>query len=634
VAANAVAFLVGMGVKELSAEGRIQSIPGAREDAAITNWTRGDIPQYPTEPQIYKLYWTGRLGAVGSAEAKRKRNTLLETIGEHLKYRPPGAVPSYIQSWLNVYAPNKDFKTYLRDTRYAAWRGMLNLSQPFPPSEMWIHWALQNHFGVTWEDVDKRLERDGWTVPRHRDMVVAQQLYLPSAQEDIHYYGRGLEANSALLGLSVDMPESVHDSLNRWGYNWARAVSDQETPDYRPQAWLQSRPTIDPITAQQLYWRLTDNNTERWTKIVPGVSHFTAAHLSAHYTASEYSESQRAWLQVAATPLVGHRIYSQAVQFGIVDLSNYKVHLQEEGFHPDDVTTLLQVGLAHKQQYQQPWIKSNRDRATTDLIKCLENLYEVGGIERAKVEPQLAEIVHDSTVAFRLLENIDLCRAAGIQKSAVASIRSRFLSAEIDAATAGQKLAILGIIPLRIGQYLQEWSLEFTPRHREIETGQILSLVAGGYINVAEASTRLRHLGYADPDSILLIATAEAKLSQMRAKEVAARQKADNAAKKAVATEATAKAKQLAALAKQHVAEAKQLMADARKAEPLNELKKLYRAGIIDAGLLTQRMTDYGYPMEFIEWTIQQLQTEPLTKQAKEQRAAVASGENLLSGPT
>jgi hypothetical protein len=275
------------------------------------------------------------------------------------------------------------------------------------------------------------------------------------------------------------------------------------------------------------------------------------------------------------------RSAAQAFAIGVLEENEVRTIFGNLGFTFDEATQAMERAVADltRQVYQRA-----RSRVIARVQAQVQSAQAAGVIRPQDAAVALEQLGFPQEQAEALASLNDAAARTALVKQATARIKHAVLAGEIAADYAAAALAQLGITNEASARFLLAWSVEQTPNRRRRTAAQITADVASGHMGTQEAVVRLTNLGYPDADVRLFLADAQAKVTTLKARELAAAQR--DSRTRAAALQRIQKAAEA-----QRAAATKKLA----RLSPVGKLQKWAAQGIIGRNFFFSRLEAMGY---------------------------------------
>lgn len=241
-------------------------------------------------------------------------------------------------------------------------------------------------------------------------------------------------------------------------------------------------------------------------------------------------------------------------------------------------------------------------------ITAIEQSYQEGVVDSTTALGALTSLGFPPSLAEASLQAIDLAHRTQALRQAKGLLRKAVLRGELSVANAASELVTLGYTSERATEWAQLTGFELEVSQKHIPAGKIVDLASKGLLTMEVARQRLLNLGYAEPDTMLLVAEAEYKYLEAEAKSLSAADKA--AAKQSKAVEAGIQKSQ---------AQQARLQRELCRLVPVSRLQTWYADRIIGDDYFLARLTTCGYTPDAIQgyWEEAKLKREKADAKTK-----------------
>jgi hypothetical protein len=497
-----------------------------------------------------------------------------------------------IDGWIRGLLDNSDYEALMRragaDMNWYAKVPQLYFSRVNPGV---LNEALNRGY-ISPADWGGGIDRSGYGASFDKTVWDRMRAFLPGPGEITRMASRfGFHATLAsALGLYDDQPADYRAQMDRVGCHEELPLNITADGLQRPATWkdlywAQSRRGLSVGEAMRLYHRLRPESMADINKFVPGAKAFTLADLDMWLRYNDVPSSVRDNMTELAFLPLSLREIRTAVRLQVHPKEWIIARFQDQGHRADRAAELYDIIWA-----QELWRRNNPVRRIVEnapAAAAREALasYEEGTMDEDAAKLNLAAFgFKDEQIAMQL-SIVDSRVARKIVHAGVLSVKRDYINGTLNSEEATVQLVAMGVAPKRVSQHLAMWTLQRSRTRRTATTAQLLSYVTEGLEDEATAAVRLANLGWDKPDIVLMLARIKGKMSQIKAKQLQAAEKA-----------ALAKAKALAQAQKQAQDLVKRLQADNRRATPRATLDKWLCDGIISEGYYLYRMTVMGFP--------------------------------------
>jgi hypothetical protein len=422
------------------------------------------------------------------------------------------------------------------------------------------------------------------------------------------------------------------DVVKRWGYDAERPdvaapffaalgltgqyqrvgkqTGQADVADHLGMTWAAHWVPLSPGQAYEIHHRVREDTVGELQALGLNVQPFTIGDVQSWLKIADYPEGVRDYL--IATAYLPLRLIDirNALILGVRDKQWVYRQFLSRGHSPNDAQ--FSADLAEKQAQMKalgPVVALER-KALTWLVAEVQDSYELGTVDRASAVNVLVQAGLSEPAAAAALDARDARARRKLVQRSVSSVRRDFLSGAISAAEAGQSLFSAGVQPEQGQRYLDLWSIELGHARRVVSTQKAVQWLTEGLLTVDQAVTRLRNLGWANPDIALYLAEASQKVAKAQAQRIKAAQQSQRA-----------EAKALEKVQKDAQAQADKARARLAKLTPVAKLSKWYVLGYVTEPFIVQRMSAMGYTQESIALHLEEF------RKAKEDADAKTNGQ-------
>lgn len=225
-------------------------------------------------------------------------------------------------------------------------------------------------------------------------------------------------------------------------------------------------------------------------------------------------------LTAISHPNIQHRHLAALYDAGVIFPSDVEEYLRDEGYWERDVIVLskeitLKEEIAQTRKAGEEIARVAIEAYTLGIMSEAElsvNLYRqtlktVADLNRFDTLPLLTqeqESLKDPYTDAQI-QAFKLKRLIETTKGTIDGIKKQFLSSMIDQQTARNLLTRAGATNQAVNDYIDAWVVEFHPKHKELETKELLDAAKWGYISVPQLIARLANLGWELTDIKLLL---------------------------------------------------------------------------------------------------------------------------------
>lgn len=388
-----------------------------------------------------------------------------------------------------------------------------------PELESWIRW---NNAGILDQEI----------VATYGLLEGFTEGFWPAAQYGVEIKGRSIDSAAREYAASWKLPSA--EQAKQFLYRLRPGADGVTTPfshaDYQnmieaehwapaAQRWLDQvvHRVVDMGTAQSLVnWQLL--SWDQWKSLAMdnGYSEATTEQLyqyARQVRARDRASSAHGWTLAVVAQSVRQTVVTRDQAHDLLDGQGYSAEEVETAYQREQTAYLGRIADRAAQ------------RARLRVQLATMTAYGAGTVDSATAGATLVSVGYSAAAATAVLAAADMTVAAQIATKATAQLKSAYLKGEITLEQAGSLLASAGISAQRSASFLQEWAIEFAAQRPTLATSQILRLVGEGLLPASVAHERLRNLGWAGPDLLLLEAEVGFKLKQQTAKAAAAAQK-------------------------------------------------------------------------------------------------------------
>lgn len=237
------------------------------------------------------------------------------------------------------------------------------------------------------------------------------------------------------------------------------------------------------------------------------------------YQANAVHPDWRAALRAISFKPVSLRYIDTLYEFGQLTRREVEDALISYGFAPQ-IAGKLATARADK-------VDRTRRKATLSAAKIqLEAAWELGSIDD--------QTFIDGLIAAGLFpqEAQQALTIAGIEHTrkrldrSIKAIRQQVLTGQMSLQDAQSTLLTIGIQSGRVGEYVQDWSLDISGRRKLLSAGANLKAAADGLLPLDELVQRLRNLRYADADISIFLGELQLTLAERLARAAASAERA------------------------------------------------------------------------------------------------------------
>jgi hypothetical protein len=497
-----------------------------------------------------------------------------------------------IDGWIRGLLDNDDYESLMRragaDLNWFAKVPHLYYSRVSPGV---LNEAVNRGY-ISPADWSGGIDRSGYGASFDKSVWDRMRSIMPGPGEITRMAARfGFHATFAsALGLYDDQPADYRRQMDRAGCHEdlgmpiaADGVARNAT--WKDIYWAQSRRGLSVGEAMRMYHRLRPEEMVNVNKFVPGAKPFGLDELDMWLEYNDIPSSVRSNLTETGFIPLSLREIRMTVKLGVKSKEWVVARLQDQGHRKDRAEDLYDIIFAQEQWRRNNGIRSLIEGGPAVAAREVLASYEEGTIDADGATTNLAQLGFKNEPIALQLAIVDSRVTRKIVRAGVTSVKRDYVNGTLNAEEATVQLVAMGVAGKRIQQHLAMWTLQRSRTRRTATTAQLLSYVTEGLEDEATAAVRLANLGWDKPDIVLMLARIKGKMSQIKAKQLQAAEKA-----------ALAKAKALAQAQKQAQDLVKRLQADNRRATPRATLDKWLCDGIISEGYYLYRMTVMGYP--------------------------------------
>jgi hypothetical protein len=333
-----------------------------------------------------------------------------------------------------------------------------------------------------------------------------------------------------------------------------------------------------PTQGLMAWFRLASGRNTQWDGPEAEGVDFDYTDLELLLRANDYPPKYRSILAAIGRPVPGIRYARDFYRTGVYTVQNLYEWGLRQGYSHGDATDIAVD------------IQQSVDAAKDKPAQCrqcalVERAYRTGVISYDQLGHYYLQFGLEPAVAQQRADAVTLELSVDRAKQLIATVRSRFLSGELNLAQAQNLLLQYGVVAARVTQYLTDWSLEKSTRRKQLTAAQAVKWACQGLITLPDLEARLANLGYA-PDDVLNL-SAEAVLCQTQM-QLRAAQKAEAAREKTIRQAAAAQK-----AAAQALMQARRQLAS--HGSP-SMLRRWFCEGLVGEAEVLQRLNYLGWP--------------------------------------
>lgn len=456
--------------------------------------------------------------------------------------------------------------------------------------------------------------RDDFT--RQRIMELAK--VIPPPSEIIRFAVREVWDQETVerWGYDEEFPYQLAHWLKKQGYSWGEtlinpATGTPEFVDWPTAYWRAHWTIMSPSQAYQAYRRLRPERIQRYQETFPGVRAFELRDLNTVLKVGDYPPAMRQWLgAISSQPL---RMYNirRALIAEVRDREWTLQQLLDNGYIPEDASTMIDIWLADEQRRKNLWKDRLRQRSVTATYQEILAGYADGFVDRTTAFQRIQALEADSGQILQALDLIDSRLLRQHLKDMLRALRRDYLSGSMSDAETILQLRSLNLTPAASNRYLARWQALRSVERRTATTAQILAWVRDGLMPAAVATTRLLNLGWVQGDALIAVQDAVSHANQSEARAAAAQGRQ-------VATQA----KQLESAAKTAEQALKSAQNQLARLTPRSVVQAWWKKGIVGSPWVVNRLSAMGYPIDEIRRYLAQWGDESAAAAAKEATGA------------
>lgn len=467
--------------------------------------------------------------------------------------------------------------------------------------------TLTNRGLFTESNLDRILERQGYSDPRIRAALANLRLEIPGSSDLVRFSVRHVFEPDLIERLGYN--DEFRPILDFWhrlqGLNYplfagpfqrqiaefelsrglepgsflrSYAASGLEDPTWAQAFWWSHWVVPSAGQAYEMYFRLRSDRNRNFDPPFARDINFGLDDLNLLLRANDYPPRIRSALAAIAHRIPGIRFLRQLRATEVFSKEDVKELLLRQGYSAGDATVLAE-------SVERNDATQRRRKIETDAKGQLAKYWELGIIDADKYRELLQQhglTANDARDAVQLAE-LDLQgkRVARI----VEFIRKQYLKGVINNNQALAQLLQVGVVQPRAGLYVDDWTLEINVQFKQISAQKAVKWACEGLISVEQLRNRLQNLGYDREDQNGLVAEATV-CSATRATRAAAQQARDQ---RQTVRELQ---QQQRAAAQAILAARRQLASHGTPAQ----LRKWFCAGSLGQAELYSRLRSLGWP--------------------------------------
>lgn len=323
-------------------------------------------------------------------------------------------------------------------------------------------------------------------------------------------------------------------------------------------------------------------------------------------------------LSAISHPNIQHRHLAALYDAGVIFPSDVEEYLRDEGYWERDVIVLskeitLKEEIAQTRKAGEEIARVAIEAYTLGIMSEAElsvNLYRqtlktVADLNRFDTLPLLTQEQEslkdpytDAQIqAFKLKRLIETTRGT------IDGIKKQFLSSMIDQQAARNLLTRAGVTNQAVNDYIDAWVVEFHPKHKELETKELLDAAKWGYISVPQLIARLANLGWEITDIKLLLLNLNREVGIEQQKLLVEQAKS-----------AEEQQRQLKELAKQALEQQRAAHEALLEHGKPADLARWLNSGLITVPQFVNRMLGLGIPQDAIDLELAYMTKQNLAK--------------------
>lgn len=574
-------------VKGLGFSGGISLTPGERHNADLAEyWLQvldscKPVPDITLSTEMWRQGWLND----GDYDKLLRRNGLFDpevwqfmhqrseqlSVGDILRLNAKGQVPEPLAKFLmdRVGFKDEQFQDF-----------MLKESISLAPSEIL---DLANRGTIDKQQSIALLRANGLKNSLWQSYFLELRKQIPGPSDLVRFALREGWDQQVVdrFGYDADFPPEFQYWMDKQGYGWSEDVTTSDGTiipgvPWPRLYWRAHWQQVAPGQAYEFLHRFRPDNIAQWNVQFPNLKPFTELDVASVLKIADYPQGFREYLTAASYRVLGRIDVRRMYAAGVIPGPFLNGRYMDMGY--DEATAGLLADFTRK--------IANKPRQDK-LIKCVVNMYAVGGITKEQAVQGQIDAGESATNADAAIVVSDTCKTVALLKSAISAIRKAYLRGETNETQARGRLSTIGITQEAANTYFRLWNIEFTPRRKQLSTAQVLDAFERGYITVLDAEARLANLGWDQPDRVILAAGAIRIIADRQAKAALAADRTKRAA-----------AKEIERLAREAKAQHKAMIVELNRVEPLAMLKRLAKDGDITRDDYTAALKERDIPDE------------------------------------
>lgn len=444
---------------------------------------------------------------------------------------------------------------------------------------------------ITPETYSRQLASIGIVDVARQQQWYRAQLPIPNIGQLIHFAVKDAWDIPvvAALGYDQEYPAEVAYWAKQQGYDWPSVATPEPGAPPGQVSWPQMEwrahwTTMSPSQGYRAFHRLRPDRIARYADRVPGLRPFFWEDLERTLKIDDYPPGVRPWLAASAFAVLPVYVVRRLYYLGKRDKEWTIAQLLDRGFTRDDSESFVALVDAQIQWEQAAPTRQAGAKARKDAIATIQAAYRLGTYTRDTAVQALVGLDVDEETARGMIDVITGQLNLEVVATALRRLRAGFMRGEYSAAELPGQLGRLGIVPGRAAIYVQRWTLQRSFERRQLATGQIVHYVGEGRMSMEVGLARLRNLNWSNPDALLLLSDARAKLAAAEAKQ----HKADELAR-------TKGQRELEDVVRHCTRLRDKVQSDLRRMTPLSAMKAWFIDGYVSEEWLGRRFEVMGY---------------------------------------
>jgi hypothetical protein len=511
------------------------------------------------------------------------------------------------QQWLGLMTPNQ------ANSALAVWGlqpgdKLTAYSQLSAPPGVGIVRELLVQGRIQLADAIAWVKASGW---RHDGSIVpflsAGQQNVPSVGQLITLATSGATdaAWAAKWGLYYDIPPLVTTFADRAGGGYKPIAEYAPGSELSAQSWASinwaaSRNPVSPAAMMQMYFRFRPGRQDRYVAAGLRPPTVTLTDCYNAFIFSGFTLQQGEGLAGLSFKQLSRFDIRGGLATNVITEDQAAQYYQDLGYLPDDAQTKVKIDSVKALKLNAPWLTQKANKAMERQIDQIIESYMIGTSSAAAAVKTLILLGYSQTDAQRMIDVANWDFNAETVQAGIKSVEQSFLHGEMSAAVATASLAQLGLQPDRAAAYLQRWILQHSLPKKTATAAQNLEWLQQGLLDANTVSQRLTNLGIDQPDVVIMVTAAKAKMDQLHAKQSLAQAK-----------QGAARARELQRLANEHAKQVAALGKQTAKIAPVATLMKWLAGAIISPADFTIMMEAKGYGPATITDYIKQAAATP-----------------------